>query len=98
MEDKTKLVAYDGYLIEDNGFIRDEGVISYEFRNLGRADCLVNGIYLAPCDNPALQNQVSSVWKTDIQPGEKMALRFQVKFTSAGTRKLYVITKRYVNA
>ena len=92
-----RLVAYDGYLIEDNGFIRDDGVISYEFRNLGRADAYVNGIYLAPCDNPATQNQVSSVFKCDILPNEKIALRFQVKFTGVGARKLYVITKRYIN-
>jgi len=94
---EIKKIAYDGYLIEDNGFVRDEGVISYEFRNLGRADVFINGIYLAPCDNPALQNQVSSVFKTDIQPNEKMGLRFQVKFAGVGTRKLYVITKRYIN-
>lgn len=96
MENQKK-IAYDGYLIEDNGFVRDEGVISYEFRNLGRADVFVNGIYLPPCDNPALQNQVSSVFKTDIAPNEKMGLRFLVKFSGVGTRKLYVITKRYIN-
>ena len=92
-----KLVAYDGYLIEDNGFIRNDAVISYEFRNLGRTDVYINGIYLPPCDNPALQNQVASIFKTDIGANEKMSLRFQVKFVGAGTRKLYVITKRYVN-
>jgi hypothetical protein len=97
MEDKTKLVAYDGFLIEDNGFVRDEGVISYEFRNLGKSDVLINGIYLLPCDNPATQNQVSSVWKTEIGPNEKMALRFLVKFLQPTGRKLYVITKRYIN-
>jgi len=96
MEDKTKLVAYDGYLITESCFLRDEGVISYEFRNLGKSDIYINGIYLAPCDNPAIANQVSSVWKTDIQPNEKMALRFQVK-SVPNVCKLYVITKRYIN-
>ena len=88
-------VAYDGFTLINNGFIRDDKVISYEFRNLGTSIAWINGIELKPLD--VVLNLNASVWKTDLKDNEVNGLRFQVKFENGKVNKLLVITKRYIN-
>ena len=92
---ENKLIAYDGYTVIESGYLRDDKVISYEFRNLGTSIAWINGIELKPLD--VVLNLNASVWKTDLKDNEINGLRFQVKFEIGKVNKLLVITKRYIN-
>lgn len=89
-------VAFQGYVIQENQKLRDDGVIQYEFRNFGRSPVQLNGIVLAPGDAVATTIPGSNYFKETINPGECNGRSYDVKFTGVGTRLLYVIEKRYI--
>jgi len=94
--ENLKKVAYQGYVITENGRLSDDGVIEYSFVNYGRSPVQVNGIILQSGDAVATTIPGSNMFKETINPGEKNGKYYEIKFTGVGTRLLQVIEKRYI--
>jgi hypothetical protein len=94
--EKLQKIAYQGYSITRSQRLSDDGVIEYEFRNLGKDVVQINGISLIPLVNAANTQSGMNVFKETINKGEKNGKYYEIKFLTNNGPLLQVIEKRYV--